>query len=479
MDRRFVLAFFIVAQVALVCSHGSLKVPQPRPVRSIWQDEEPIFGLKGPKKSEDYDFVYSSTAMRCRDATTFSPITTLTAGRPFSATWSYQSCDACNHVGDCAFYISYDTNKVAPQNWVKIAQFPGCAQMKPGLIEPPFTSHTFAVPVPQYLPSCDHCVLRWEWVGVQDQAATPTPEIEYYANCVDVKIVGVAGTSYPLPSPTVAISGIEHLPNDPKKYRDAYGEWDPWVPQIGHKYVAGPSLWTCAQPAGFVNTGTGTPTPAAATCPLATPTAARLVQPSAVISGSMSSISFTLVMANSLDVIQANRADFTDNLRFDLSTALNVHPSQIHIGAIQNGQIGGTVNVVVYILPASTTTASAGAPAPRDVTVADISTLLSQQYADVNSSLLQGSTSRTIVSDNSVPRVTSVTVTACGSSVCPPTPDSPASTPNIALIAGVVGGVVAFIVIVAVVVVVVRRRKAAAATDGASLRPADAPMSHA
>jgi hypothetical protein len=54
------------------------------------------------------------------------------AGSYFTAKVNFGDCEGCSHAGDCFFYLSYDAAWQSPQNWFKIAQIPGCAQMKAG-----------------------------------------------------------------------------------------------------------------------------------------------------------------------------------------------------------------------------------------------------------------------------------------------------------------------------------------------------------
>ena len=111
------------------------------------------------------------------------------------------------------------------------------------------------------MPACAHCVLRWEWIGVQGIADSPNV-IEYYTNAIDVSIQPSAAP-FPLSQiPTTAIDLIAHLPQSVDEYRDAYGSRSAtkWIQQTGHKFITGPKwvpLWTGAMPGGYIDTGTG------------------------------------------------------------------------------------------------------------------------------------------------------------------------------------------------------------------------------
>ena len=42
------------------------------------------------------------------------------------------------------------------------------------------------VQLPSWLPECDHCVLRWEWIAFTGVPTTTPPEM--YATCSDIRI---------------------------------------------------------------------------------------------------------------------------------------------------------------------------------------------------------------------------------------------------------------------------------------------------
>eukprot|EP00455_Lapot_gusevi_P016954 TRINITY_DN1891_c0_g1_i6.p2 TRINITY_DN1891_c0_g1~~TRINITY_DN1891_c0_g1_i6.p2 ORF type:complete len:211 (-),score=98.89 TRINITY_DN1891_c0_g1_i6:49-681(-) len=210
-----------------------------------------------------------------------------------------------------------------------------------------------------------------------------------------------------------------------------------------------------------------------------------MIVPDSNVTAPTTTIGFTLVLAGSVAAIQADKANYLNNLRLDLASIFNIHPAQFQIGAIQDGAIGGSVTINVYIMPASTTAATAGVPSPRDLSISAVSQILADQYAAQNSTLYQGAITRNIVSDNGAPTVASATVSFCSTTgdyreQCPAPASSDSNGPNVGLIVGVVCGVVGLIVLIAVVVVVVRRRQAAPASQPAeNLRPAGVPMSHA
>ncbi|CAJ1418029.1 unnamed protein product [Effrenium voratum] len=203
--------------------HGQLTRPLVRQdsdgETESWRQRAPVYTLGGNRDG------YSATSMRCHD---FQPTVggkgVLDAGLSFEATWTMEA----GHPGDCYFYLSYDDPSNAV-NFFKIAAIPGCGA--PDGINIP-SSVTMSVLLPAELPACDHCVLRWEWTAHQQVS-----DIEFYVQCADVIIRSTAGNH--LPSPVVAISGIEHLPQAADGYRKAYQGEGP-----EEQYLVGPAVAT-------------------------------------------------------------------------------------------------------------------------------------------------------------------------------------------------------------------------------------------
>lgn len=115
------------------------------------------------------------------------------------------------HPGDCYFYLSYDADFAEPKNFFKVWAVPGCGAPD-GKAIPDVVTRT--IKLPEELPACEHCVLRWEWTAHQQ-----VNNIEYYVSCADVRIASDAPPTRP--EPTVAIAGFEHLPAEPSAYRKA------------------------------------------------------------------------------------------------------------------------------------------------------------------------------------------------------------------------------------------------------------------
>merc|ERR1712176_815928 len=144
----------------------------------------------------------------------------------------------------------------------KIAAFPGCGA--PGGLDLP-NPVTMSVTLPEALPSCDHCVLRWEWTAHQQVS-----NIEFYTQCADVTILSDKPPT--VPYPMTAISGIEHLPSDAGAYRDVYPGPNQELPD--EQYLVGPAIATysaCnAGSTGCIGNGAPTPTPTPSPTPAPT-----------------------------------------------------------------------------------------------------------------------------------------------------------------------------------------------------------------
>ena len=202
------------------------------------EDEPPFLLVAGATQMNGHAYSAQQCSFRCHDFAAGAPSTTIVAGTPLDLQWSLTA----RHPGDCSLYLSYDepsTPFPGASRWFKIAAFPGCVDQAlfPAFdgLDPP-THNTWSLVLPSWLPSCDHCVLRWEWLSVQQ-----TTDVECFTSCVDVRIVGTAETheiALPKISPTVQISGTEHLPQSRSSYRDAYHQ------QFGLAFTVGPSVAT-------------------------------------------------------------------------------------------------------------------------------------------------------------------------------------------------------------------------------------------
>jgi len=187
-------------------AHGRFSKPTPRSIGGGGGPNAPTYVCSGPV------FGNSATSMRCHDAPNPGPITTVTAGTNLDVEWIFEAA----HPGDCSIWISYDQDKAAPENWVKLKDLVGC--LSPNGQTP--TSTKTSIAIPKNIPNCDHCVMRWEWYAVQQ-----VTNVEFYIQCFDVKIVGGNDNCNP-PAPTTAISDAKYLGDCPF-YNPYNGAFDP------------------------------------------------------------------------------------------------------------------------------------------------------------------------------------------------------------------------------------------------------------
>jgi hypothetical protein len=203
MIKRIISYFFFLININEVIGHGRMTIPQSRRTYLNAGINAPVYTCLGPT------FQSSSTSMRCHDSPAGAVLSTYNAGDTIQVQWTLEA----PHPGDCSIWLSYDTNVDAPQNWIKLKDFPGC--FSPTGIDPPFGLQTVSLTLPSFLPSCEHCVLRWEWYAVQ-----LVSNVEFYVSCADIKIINNFNNNCQLPQPTTTINGIEHLLvnlNDPRQ----------------------------------------------------------------------------------------------------------------------------------------------------------------------------------------------------------------------------------------------------------------------
>jgi hypothetical protein len=191
MMRTVPVILVVALSVVSVAAHGHMSNPAPRPPLwlpqyndgaytdkdATYRWDEPVYQIAGPKASSGHQ--YSAKAFRCRKSKPSSaPFRELVAGETIDVEWTLSAV----HPGDCYLWLSYDTNVDEPENWFKIAAFPGCVDKNAfdaGFSgRDPRTSNKWPVKLPSWLASCDHCVLRWEWVTVQQVI-----DNEYFVTC--------------------------------------------------------------------------------------------------------------------------------------------------------------------------------------------------------------------------------------------------------------------------------------------------------
>jgi len=176
-----------------VFGHGRITKPIPRIKNVDGGLNAPIYTCLGPA------FKTSPTSMRCHDTPASNVVGTYNSGDIINLEWIMEA----PHPGDCSIWLSYDTNNIdSPVNWIKLKDIPGC--LSPNGIDAPLGINRYSLKLPEFLPSCEHCVLRWEWYAVQQVS-----NVEFYVNCIDIKII--SQNNCKIPQPTTEINGIEHL----------------------------------------------------------------------------------------------------------------------------------------------------------------------------------------------------------------------------------------------------------------------------
>lgn len=222
-----------------VNGHGYLHYPQPRNYNNA-----PAFTLSQVKTSPQVGYKF-----RCNGSNQAGPVRmTLKAGE----TATVKARMTAPHVSDCSLYLS-DPNQDAndPTNYYKIADFPFCGgnPNKPGSPPPGLVPLTFTVP--DGVPACDHCVLRWEWIALH-------VKVEYFASCTDVR---VENTKYPN---SQVVSGMINygdnglIPEFPLNGDDYRNPYDSSSPQI----MVGPPMAVFSEDEGPTTGGgnAGNPT---------------------------------------------------------------------------------------------------------------------------------------------------------------------------------------------------------------------------
>ena len=184
---KYLFLFFVS-----VYGHGRITNPSPRIKNVDGGLNAPIYTCLGPA------FKTSLTSMRCHDTPAGNIVGTYNSGDIINLEWIMEA----PHPGDCSIWLSYDTNIDSPLNWIKLKDIPGC--LSSNGIGTPSGINKYSLKLPEFLPSCEHCVLRWEWYAVQQVS-----NVEFYVNCIDIKIISQNNCQHP--SPTTQINGIEHL----------------------------------------------------------------------------------------------------------------------------------------------------------------------------------------------------------------------------------------------------------------------------
>lgn len=137
------------------------------------------------------------------------PILDLTAGQPLDLQWDFSAA----HVGDCAVYVTYETNTDrAQQKWFKIANMPKCREQN---------KQDFAITIPEWLPE-GRITIRWDWYALHQH-----PSVEFYSQCIDARVSGSNGQVQLSDIFTYAIPGVyPNNGNDGVGYRYPFGNGD-------------------------------------------------------------------------------------------------------------------------------------------------------------------------------------------------------------------------------------------------------------
>jgi len=189
----------LVADVVL--AHGRLVLPPTRYPEGYENDPVPY---------DDDTFV-------CRNPLT-DPATTISAGSQLQVQWEMSA----PHVGDCAFYISYDYDLVnSAQKYFKIANWYNCEDVD---------MQEVTIDIPNWLPG-GRAILRWDWIALHVY-----PSAEFFVQCADV-IIEAAPEEVTVDSlVTYSIIDPPLYPKDALEgvgYRNPYGS--------GEQYFTGPA----------------------------------------------------------------------------------------------------------------------------------------------------------------------------------------------------------------------------------------------
>jgi len=198
--------------IAYVNAHGFMGIPRARDETyaqpsNLWQRYMPFRNPMDP-------------LFQCRgwDKPVVPPPTTIKAGSNFTFWFG----EHAPHVGPCYFYIG-DSLK---NQWFKVLEFQDCGTTfggKPGQATTPNLKN---VTLPDWVPACEACVLRWEWHALH-QRSVNGGSVEWYTQCADVTIVS-ANLRNCRVNDFVSIPG--HVPTDPNAYWYPYNTGSGMIP---------------------------------------------------------------------------------------------------------------------------------------------------------------------------------------------------------------------------------------------------------
>ncbi|EOD23731.1 hypothetical protein EMIHUDRAFT_116247 [Emiliania huxleyi CCMP1516] len=154
------MAYLVLAVLpSSVIAHGRLTFPVPYSGRPGAYENDPV-----DRNSDSFACRWTEQ----QNPTAYPP-TSVTAGSTIEVQYDLSAL----HVGDCAFYLSYDTTLPrAQKQWFKIANVPDCKSK---------SGQRFSIDLPQWLPGGD-AILRWEWYAIH---VSPP---EFYSQCSDLEV---------------------------------------------------------------------------------------------------------------------------------------------------------------------------------------------------------------------------------------------------------------------------------------------------
>lgn len=217
----------VLGLICYVSAHGRFSSP---PYRGLFQKDWYTYMDNAPTKDASGNNSPNVPEFVCRknNAMPAANYTTITAGSNLNIQMTFEAA----HVGDCFLYLTYDADKPeTDMKWFKIWQQHECKD---------YNQVNVPVKIPDYLPSSSHAILRWEWYALHVY-----PEIEFYAQCADVKVNGI--TNGVLGTPMVSIPG--NLPpakaaDGTSNYRDPYNQHDGKM----QEFFTGPALAVAGGP---------------------------------------------------------------------------------------------------------------------------------------------------------------------------------------------------------------------------------------
>lgn len=175
-----------LSSLVAVRGHGRLTKPVPR-----HGGNNPGNIENAPASGNGRD-----TSFICRHAeqNLAVPLTSVTAGDPLALQWTLSAA----HVGDCAVYITYDIDRsLTQQRYFKIANIPDCKSLR---------DTDVTITIPDFLPT-GQAIMRWDWYALHVR-----PQIEFYAQCVDIQVTGTSNSvlesqlsnlAYPITDPPI------------------------------------------------------------------------------------------------------------------------------------------------------------------------------------------------------------------------------------------------------------------------------------